>query len=240
VHGTASTLVDMNAEFIAKYGWDKQVDPWLDELESMPIDMPNAYRIWKSAQRYLAAGNVDRAKRCEVLIKLLHNSYIPIELQLGEDVQFGYGGMGVIVHKLCEIGDGVVIGSNVTLGGSQKPTRISPVTGRRLSIPRVEEYAYIATGAKVLGGVTVGAFAIIGANAVVTNDVPPGGIVAGQPAKLLRQLTRETVLRYKRTYLSLRKLSDEDFLVKFDQHVESTGQSPTPAELGQTPLQVSP
>jgi serine O-acetyltransferase len=210
-------LSNRREEFITKYGWDRQVDPWLDELESMPLDLPNAYRIWKSGRRYLAAGHTERAYRCEVLIKLLHNSYIPMEVQLGEDVQFGYGGMGVIIHKLCEIGDGVVIGSNVTLGGSQKPTRISPVTGGRLSVPRIEDYAYIATGAKILGGVTIGSFAIVGANAVVTSDVPVGGIVAGIPAKLSRTLTAETVLAYKQTYLALRKLPDEEFLGKFNE-----------------------
>ena len=212
----------MTPEFFAKYGWDKQVDPWLDELESMPEDLPNAYRIWKSAQRYRAAGNDARAKRCEMLIKLLHNSYIPTDVNLGEDVQFGYGGMGVILHPLCEIGDGVVIGSNVTLGGKQKPTRISPTTGRRLNVPRIEDYAYIATGAKILGGVTIGPFAIVGANAVVTHDVPAGGVVAGLPAKQVAQVTAENALHYKQTYLSIRKLSDEDFMTKFKDSVSST------------------
>lgn len=200
----------MDAEFVKKYGWDTQVDPWLDELEAVVPELPNAYRIWLSGKRYLRAGNLVRAQRCEQLIKLLHNSYIPLELNMGEEVQFGYGGMGVIVHPLCEIGRGVVIGSNVTLGGSQKPTRVSPLSGRSLNVPRVEDYAYIATGAKLLGGVTIGAFAIVGANAVVTRDVPAGGIVAGQPATLLRTLDANSVRKYKATYLPLRKKTDEE------------------------------
>ena len=215
----ASKLEYMNQEFFVKYGWDKQVDPWLDELESMPDDLPNAYRIWKSAQRYRAAGNEARAKRCEMLIKLVHNSYIPTDVRLGDDVQFGYGGMGVILHPLCEIGDGVSIGSNVTLGGNKRPTRISAVTGSAINVPRVENYAYIATGAKVLGGVAVGAFAIVGANAVVTKDVPAGGVVAGIPATLVSQVTVENALQYKATYLTARRLSDADYLRAFSAHV---------------------
>ena len=215
----AANLVLMNLEFSSKYGWDKQVDPWLDELEAMPEDLPNAYRIWKSAQRYRAAGNEARAARCEMLIKLIHNSYIPTDVRLGEDVQFGYGGMGVILHPLCEIGDGVSIGSNVTLGGNKRPTRLSAITGRPINVPRIENYAYIATGAKILGGVTVGAFAIVGANAVVTHDVPAGGVVAGIPARLVSQVTAQNALKYKATYLTARRLSDSDFLEIFDNHV---------------------
>ncbi|WP_161599348.1 hypothetical protein [Arthrobacter luteolus] len=212
----------MDTEFFEKYGWDRQVDPWLDQLQNMPPELPNAYRIWKSAQRYLAAGNFERAKRCEVLIKLLHNSYIPNELKMGKDVQFGYGGMGVIIHPLCEIGDGVVIGSNVTLGGKQKPTRISEATGRNVNVPSIGAYASVSTGAKILGGVEVGPFAIIGANSVVTKDVPAGGIVAGIPSRLLSTIDRTSVLKYKQTYLALRRLSDEDFLSHFDNYIAAS------------------
>lgn len=190
----------------------------MDQLETMPPELPNAYRIWKSAQRYLAAGHTERAKRCEMLIKLLHNSYIPNGLKMGNDVQFGYGGMGVIIHPLCEIGDGVVIGSNVTLGGKQKPTRLSEATGRRVNVPFIGAYASVSTGAKILGGVTVGPFAIIGANSVVTKDVPAGGVVAGIPGRLISTVDRSSVLKYKQTYLALRKLPDDEFLHMFDRH----------------------
>lgn len=62
----------------------------------------------------------------------------------------------------------------------------------------------------MLGGVTIGAFAIVGANAVATRDVPAGGIVAGQPAMLLRTLDANSVRKYKATYLPLRKKTDEE------------------------------
>ncbi|MGX9900553.1 serine O-acetyltransferase [Arthrobacter sp. SA17] len=191
----------------------------------MPEELPNAYRIWKSAQRYRDAGHEARARRCEMLIKLIHNSYIPTDVRLGEEVQFGYGGMGVILHPLCEVGDGVSIGSNVTLGGNKRPTRVSAVTGRPINVPRIENYAYIATGAKVLGGVTVGAFAIVGANAVVTHDVPAGGVVAGIPARLVSQVTAENALQYKATYLTARRLSDVEFLRTFSEHVPDSAVS---------------
>ena len=51
---------------------------------------------------------------------------------------------------------------------------------------RIESWADVGTGAVVLPGVTIGRGAIVGAGAVVTRDVPPNAIVAGVPARLLR------------------------------------------------------
>ncbi|NUR56102.1 MAG: N-acetyltransferase, partial [Acidobacteria bacterium] len=50
----------------------------------------------------------------------------------------------------------------------------------------VESRAAIGTNATILGGVRIGEGALIGAGAVVVNDVPPGAIVAGVPARVLR------------------------------------------------------
>lgn len=214
-------------QFARRFGWDKIVDPW---LESMPVRadrVPSAYRIWLSAQRYLRAGNVERALLCEHLIKVLHNSYIPYELELGEDVEFGYGGMGVIVHKLAEIERGVTIGSNVTIGRAQRPSRHSERHDRSLNVPRIEPYAYLATGAKVLGGVTVGAFAIVGANSVVTHDVAAGTVVTGAPARPTRRLDESSILRYRATFLTLRGLSDTELVDLFRRETAASTVPPT-------------
>jgi serine O-acetyltransferase len=77
--------------------------------------------------------------------------------------------MGIVIHRGTRIGDNVVIGHQVTLGGRDL-TNASPT---------VEDGVYIGAGAKILGGVVVGRGATIGANAVVTKNVPAAAIVVG-------------------------------------------------------------
>jgi serine O-acetyltransferase len=75
---------------------------------------------------------------------------------------------GIVIHPDVEIGEHVVVMHQVTLGQA-RPTELAvPVIGNRV---------FLGAGAKVLGGVTVGDGAVVGANAVVTRDVPAGATV---------------------------------------------------------------
>ena len=101
---------------------------------------------------------------------------LPTEAELGEGTVLGYGGLGVVVHRDVRAGPHCLLSQQVTLGGrSGMPG--APVLGHHVRV---------GAGAKVLGPVRVGNWAVIGANAVVTRDVPDGGVVAGVPARLLR------------------------------------------------------
>jgi serine O-acetyltransferase len=84
-------------------------------------------------------------------------------------------GMGVVIGETAEIGDDVLIYHGVTLGGlSLKP-------GKRH--PTLKDGAQIGAGAQVLGPITIGAGARVGANAVAVNDVPDHVTVVGIPAR---------------------------------------------------------
>lgn len=86
-------------------------------------------------------------------------------------------GMGVVIGETCEIGDDVTIYQGVTLGGTGKEQ------GKRH--PTIGNHVLIATGAKVLGSITVGDYAKIGAGSVVLKDVPPHSTVVGIPGKVV-------------------------------------------------------
>ena len=155
--------------------------------------IPTIIELHSYGNKLLLQGEIDKALKCEKMIQILHNSYVPLSVKIRKDSRFGYGGIGVIIHKDCELGENVNIGSNVTLGGGGK---IVDEQGIERTIPKIEDSVYISTGAKIIGGVTIGHHSIIGANCVVTKDIPPLSIVAGVPGKIIKSITEENISTY--------------------------------------------
>ena len=91
-------------------------------------------------------------------------------------------GMGVVIGETSEIGDNVTIYHMVTLGGIA-PSINSNDQRNIKRHPTIEDDVVIGSGAQVLGPVTVGRCAKIGANAVITKDVPEKAVMVGIPAK---------------------------------------------------------
>jgi acetyltransferase-like isoleucine patch superfamily enzyme len=106
-------------------------------------------------------------------------------------------GRNVFVNQNCtfcdlgglDIGDDVMIGPNVSIITSGHP--LEPSQRRKTTIGKpivIEKGVWIAAGAIVIGGVTIGEHAVIAAGAVVTKDVPPNTLVGGNPAKVIRSI----------------------------------------------------
>jgi serine O-acetyltransferase len=87
-------------------------------------------------------------------------------------------GMGVVIGETAEVGDNVTLYQGVTLGGT------GFASGKRH--PTVQDNVTIGSGAKLLGPITVGHGAKVGANSVVITDVPPNSTVVGNPGHPVR------------------------------------------------------
>ena len=91
-------------------------------------------------------------------------------------------GMGVVIGETSEIGDNVTIYHMATLGGIS-PSVNSNEQRNIKRHPTLKDNVVVGSGAQILGPVTVGKNAKIGANAVVTKDVPENAVMVGIPAK---------------------------------------------------------
>jgi len=103
-------------------------------------------------------------------------------LCIGEDcvissVSFdGWAKINIGNHVILSPGVKIITG-NHNLHSPDFEGKLLPIT--------IEDYSWIATSAMILGGVTIGRGAVVGAGCVVRQDVPPGGIVIGNPSQLV-------------------------------------------------------
>ena len=115
------------------------------------------------------------------LISLITRAITGIEIhpaaRIGEGLFIDHGA-GVVIGETAEIGDDVTLYQGVTLGGT------GFATGKRH--PTVQDNVTIGSGAKLLGPITIGHGAKIGANSVVITDVPPNCTVVGNPGHPVR------------------------------------------------------
>jgi serine O-acetyltransferase len=97
--------------------------------------------------------------------------------QVGKGLFIDHG-VGVVIGETAQIGENVTLYQGVTLGGT------GFATGKRH--PTVQDNVTIGSGAKLLGPITIGHGAKIGANSVVIHDVPPNSTVVGNPGHPVR------------------------------------------------------
>ena len=94
-------------------------------------------------------------------------------------------GMGVVIGETSEIGDNVTIYHAVTLGGISPSIKSNEQRDVKRH-PTLKNNVVIGSGAQILGPITIGEYAKVGANAVVTHDVPSHAVMIGIPAKNIK------------------------------------------------------
>ncbi|MDQ6595000.1 serine O-acetyltransferase EpsC [Bacillus salipaludis] len=132
-----------------------------------------------------------RLKPLARFITMLSRSFTGIEIEpgakLSKTVTISHG-MGVVIGGDSIIKDNVVIRQNVTLGAKDDKN----TDGYRYH-PTIDNNVSIGAGTVILGPITVGEHSIIGANSVVTKDVPPYSVVAGAPARVIKMRNKDSV-----------------------------------------------
>lgn len=122
------------------------------------------------------------------LVSQIARFFTGIEIHPGATIGKGLfidHGMGVVIGETAIIGDNVTLYHGVTLGGTGKDI------GKRH--PTIEDNVVVGAGAKVLGPITIGEGAKIGANSVVVKDVPKGATAVGGAAKNIVRISRSII-----------------------------------------------
>jgi serine O-acetyltransferase len=107
-------------------------------------------------------------------IQVITGIELPCEVTVGKNFRIDHFG-GIIISGFASFGDNCVIRDGVTVGLRRVDDPVAPQIGNNVDI---------GTGAKVLGGITIGDDVVIGANAVVLEDVPSNSIAVGVPARI--------------------------------------------------------
>ena len=131
--------------------------------------------FFSKAKFYLIARIISQLARFLTGIEIHPNA------KIGKNLFIDHG-MGVVIGETSDIGDNVTIYHMATLGGIA-PSINSNDQRNIKRHPTIEDEVVIGSGAQVLGPVTVGRCAKIGANAVITKDVPEKAVMVGIPAK---------------------------------------------------------
>jgi serine O-acetyltransferase len=130
--------------------------------------------IWRGAARLKRLGIPVLPSVMSAVIRTAFAAELPLDLKLHDEVVLMHNGLGVVIHRDARFDGPAVIFQHVTIGNrwAAGPD----------GVPSIGKYVFIGSGAVVVGPVTIGDFAVVGANAVVTCDVPAAHIVTGNPA----------------------------------------------------------
>lgn len=183
---------------MANNGHAKIIPRRTPESAAMLASVKRAMAITANLNR-LTFGDADkiRALFSDLIGRKVDDSFMlipPFYTTGGVDIRVG---RNVFVNQNCtfydlgglDIADDVMIGPNVSIITSSHP--IEPSQRRASVIARpimIERNAWIAAGATIIGGVTVGENAVVAAGSVVTKDVPPNTLVGGNPARVIRSI----------------------------------------------------
>lgn len=110
------------------------------------------------------------------LIMIITGVELPKQAEIGSGLYIAHMGC-IVLHPNVKLGDNCTISQDVTIGLGGR--------GDKLGSPKIGDRVYIAPGARIFGAITIGNDVAIGANAVVTKDIPDNAVAVGIPAQVI-------------------------------------------------------
>ena len=173
--------------------------------EPIPMDDPGFAKVDEEVNRTIAWSNqlnssndVDEVREYlgQITKTTIHESttvFPPFHTNFGRFIRLG---RNVFINHACSfldlggitIEDDVLVGPRVNITSENHPVDVAE---RKTLVPdavTIKRNAWIGAGATILPGVTVGENSVVAAGAVVTSDVPPNTVVAGVPARVVKEL----------------------------------------------------
>lgn len=185
-----------------------------EELAAMRL------KAHKLSARYNSVFEDEEDIRHKILSELIPNigkgTYMqgPIQFDYGAFTTFGencYANFNFTVLDICPvtIGDNVFFGPNCMLATPVHPFRYQErnIKYKEDGTAYDDEYAkpitigsncWLASNVVVIGGVTIGEGCVIGAGSVVTRDIPANSLAAGNPCRVIREITEKDSIKYKK------------------------------------------
>lgn len=155
-------------------------DPALNSKLDFLFNYPGVWAVawYRIAHRLYTSNFKSLARVIMGLTQILTNIDIHPGAKIGKRVFIDHG-TGVVIGQTAIVEDDVLIYQGVTLGG------VSLTNGKRH--PTVKKGAVLGAGAKILGNITIGKYAKIGANSVVVKEVPDNATAIGIPAHVIEK-----------------------------------------------------
>lgn len=119
----------------------------------------------------------------KIKLPLYSSCYLPDTKMLeAQNIEFPHP-IGIVIARSVKLGKNCVIYQNVTIGAKKRN-----LANNRENFPTLGDNVIVYAGACIIGGIKIGNNVQIGANAVVTKDIPDNCIVAGNPARIIKHL----------------------------------------------------
>ncbi len=146
--------------------------------------MDKIYLCWYIGNWFYRKKILLLAKLCRLIVRIIFSADIPYNLTIGKGSRFPHCALGSLFHPATIIGKKCCILHGVTCGGR---------AGHN-GLPVIGDNVWIGAHAILLGDITIGNGAIIGAGSVVLHDVEPYTVVAGNPARLIKRIDTTNIL----------------------------------------------